>query len=67
MVTSIEPNVINTAKYTIKETCEMLEISRPTLYSYMKSGYIHPIPRKNGVWRVRFRGSEILHFWNAWV
>ena len=64
MVTSVQPNISPTARYTISETCELLGIHRNTLRSYVNAGYIKTIQKVNGK---RFKGSEILRFWNTFV
>lgn len=71
MITSIEPVVELTGRYTIKETSGMLEIDRHTLMRYVKAGYIRPMFKKNAVCmnqpRIRFLGSEIVRFWRTYV
>ena len=64
MITSEQPQVNPTARYTIKETCSILCIHRNTLRAYMKLGYIKPTL---GATRLRFKGAEILRFWNVFV
>lgn len=64
MISSKAPNVNPNAKYTITETCEVLGIHRNTLRSYVKAGYIKNSPKPHGQ---RFRGSEIIRFWNTFV
>lgn len=64
MVTSIQPNIDPTARYTISETCELLGIHRNTLRSYVNAGYIKTVQKIHGQ---RFKGSEILRFWNSFV
>ncbi len=64
MITSVRPNVNATAKYTIKETCTLLGIHRNTLRSYVNAGYIKSTLKTHGQ---RFKGSEILRFWNSFV
>ena len=67
MVTSIEPKLNPAGKYTISETCGFLGIHRNTLRAYVKAGMIRPVPKKQNVLQQRFRGLEILRFWNAFV
>lgn len=67
MITSIEPAVNPAGKYTIKETCTFLGIHRNTLRSYVKAGHIRPIPKRQNVLQQRFKGLEILRFWNAYA
>ena len=40
MVTSIEPKVAPTGRYTVKQTCECLGIHRNTLRRYTDEGHI---------------------------
>ena len=71
MVTSTEPVVDLTGRYTIKETSAILGIDRHTLGTYVKAGYIRPQFKRNPICmnkpRTRFLGSEILRFWRAFV
>lgn len=64
MVTSVQPNINPTSRYTISETCKLLGIHRNTLRSYVNAGYIKSMQKVNGH---RFKGSEILRFWNTFV
>ena len=64
MVTSDQPLVSPTARYTISQTCALLGIHRNTLRSYVNAGYIKTIQKIHGQ---RFKGSEILRFWNSFV
>lgn len=64
MITSEQPNVSPTARYTINETCALLGIHRNTLRSYVNAGYIKTIEKLHGK---RFKGAEIIRFWNAFV
>ena len=64
MVTSVQPDICPTARYTISETCSLLGIHRNTLRSYVNAGYIKTIQKVHGK---RFKGSEILRFWNTFV
>ncbi len=64
MVTSIEPILNPNGRYSIKETCELLGIHRNTLRSYVKAGYIKCVIKTHGI---RFRGFDILKFWNSFV
>lgn len=71
MVTSVEPTVRESGRYTIKETCDLLGIHRHTLRCYVRAGYIRPIFKRKVVYcnsqRERFLGSEILRFWRSFV
>ncbi|HAH91300.1 helix-turn-helix domain-containing protein [Segatella copri] len=64
MVTSVQPNISPTSRYTISETCKLLGIHRNTLRSYVNAGYIKSMQKVHGQ---RFKGSEILRFWNMFV
>lgn len=64
MITSIEPSVNPTARYTINETCSILGIHRNTLRAYVNAGYIRTTAKVHGQ---RFKGTEILRFWKAFV
>lgn len=64
-MTAQEPQVMATARYSIRQTCELLGIHRDTLRQYtdqqkiIKCGY-----RTIGNRKVKFYlGSEILRFW----
>ena len=71
MVTSEEPRVCATGRYTVKETSELLGIHRNTLRRYVKAGYIRPAYKRGRIVvnqpRIRFLGSEIVKFWRAFV
>lgn len=71
MITSIEPKVCLSGRYSVKETCELLSIHRHTLESYMRAGLIRPmmkrVPVRYSKPRYRFLGSEILRFWRTFV
>lgn len=64
MITSVEPQVNPTERYTISQTCTLLGIHRNTLRSYVNAGYIKSIQKIHGQ---RFKGTEILRFWNSFV
>lgn len=64
MITSVEPQVNPTERYTISQTCILLGIHRNTLRSYVNAGYIKSIQKIHGQ---RFKGTEILRFWNSFV
>ena len=46
--------------FTVKETCRLLAISKPTLYRYVAQGLIKPV--KIGVRNTRFLSDEIERF-----
>ena len=61
-MTSTEPNVKLTSRYSIVETCKFLGIHRNTLSRYAKKGRIrYGIRASTG--RKFYLGSEILKFW----
>ncbi|RXE74840.1 helix-turn-helix domain-containing protein [uncultured Duncaniella sp.] len=68
-MTAKEPMVVLTAKYSIKETCELLQIHRDSLYKYthntceIKCGW----HRRGGRAVKYYLGSEILKFWNKQI
>lgn len=64
MITSIEPNVAPTGRYTIAETCAFLGIHRHTLRKYTLEGFIRCGYRRASS-RPFYRGSDILSFWRA--
>ena len=64
MVTSSQPIVSSGTRYTINETCSILNIHRSTLRSYTDLGAIKcGYRRENG--RKFYLGSEIIRFWKA--
>jgi predicted site-specific integrase-resolvase len=64
MITSLEPNVVDTGRYAAGETCEILGISRFTLWSHTNSGLIKfGIRKSNG--RKFYTGFEIKRYWKA--
>ena len=71
MVTSVEPKVDLSGRYSINETCQALGIHRHTLRAYVKAGLIRPYYNRNVKEKVfprtRFLGSEILRFWRSYV
>lgn len=63
-MTSTEPNVLLTGQYTIKETCQALGISRKTLHTYTKQGYIN-VKHRTANLRPFYVGKDIIRFWKA--
>lgn len=63
-MTGIEPVLPPTRRYTIKETCEILDIHRNTLGRKTKEGEIRVNYRKAGS-KVRpfYLGKDIMRFW----
>ena len=64
MVTSIEPKVARTGRYTVKQTCECLGIHRNTLRRYTDEGHIKCSFRRENARKI-YLGKEILRFWNS--
>ena len=63
-MTSEEPRVSNTGRFTITGTCAVLGICYNTLMKYVRTGDIVPLPI-GGSGRMRFKGSEIIRFWRS--
>lgn len=64
MITSEEPKVTQTGRYSAADTARILGIHRHTLEKYTNSSLIKfGIRRANG--RKFYLGSEILRFWRA--
>jgi predicted site-specific integrase-resolvase len=61
---AFQPNVCESARYSINETCQILEIHRNTLRAYTFAGNI-----KCGVRRATKRkfytGTEIIRLWKS--
>lgn len=66
MVTCHEPQVISTSRYSIRETCDILCITRKTLDKYTKQGLIHCDYRPKTL-RKFYTGHSIMKFWRAAV
>ncbi|MBQ8969242.1 MAG: DNA-binding protein [Bacteroidaceae bacterium] len=64
MVTSTEPRVMPNDRYTIKQTCAILTISRKTLAKYTSAGLIVCGQRPNTLQKF-YTGKDILRFWRA--
>ncbi len=59
-----EPKIVPTGRYSIKEACEKLEISRRSLDRYTKDGRLKfGIRRATG--KKFYLGRELLKFWIA--
>lgn len=63
MMTAIQPDVKPLGRYSGKDTCTMLGIHPNTMRKYVLKGYIMPLPKKNGVKEVRYKGSDIIKLW----
>lgn len=63
-MTVTEPDVIETGRYSSKEACEKLGISKPTLWAHTNSGKIRfGIRKSNG--RKFYTGADIKKYWKA--
>ena len=63
MITT-EPKVSATARYTVRETAELLKLSKRTIYRYIEEGVMISQTRKlNG--KQFITGLEITKRWNA--
>lgn len=64
MITSIEPKVAETGRYSVTETAAALGIHRNSLRNYTEQGHIKcGYRRQTG--RKFYLGSDILKFWRA--
>lgn len=66
MITSKEPDVSATGRYSIGETCAALGIHRNTLCRYTEQGLIKCGFRRATA-RKFYLGQEILRFWRAQI
>lgn len=64
MITSNEPEVNETGRYSVMQTCELLGIHRNTLRYYTTNGIIKCGFRK-GNSRKFYLGREIMRFWKS--
>lgn len=64
MITSEEPQVTATGKYTTMEACRKLGLCKDTLRRYRREGKIKcGFRRESG--RPFYTGAEIMRFWRA--
>lgn len=63
-MTSEQPKVLLTGRYTVKQTCEALGICRETLRKHTEQGYISAKHRVTNL-RPYYTGKAILAYWNA--
>jgi DNA-binding transcriptional MerR regulator len=64
MITATEPQVVDTGRYSVKESASALNISTRTLLNHTNGGLIHCEIRKvNG--RKFYFGYEIKRYWRA--
>ncbi len=66
MITCNEPQVVATSRYSIGETCAILNITRKTLAKYTKAGLIKCGYRPQ-TYRKFYTGLNIMKFWRAAV
>ncbi|SDO13843.1 hypothetical protein SAMN04487900_110107 [Prevotella communis] len=66
MITSDEPKVTASSRYSIGQTCAILCIDRKTLGRYTKSGLIKCGYRPQSL-RKFYTGLDIMKFWRASV
>lgn len=59
-----EPQVTESGRYTVTQTCNVLGIHRNTLLKYTLGGFIRCGFRRETA-RKFYKGSEILRFWRA--
>lgn len=64
MITSNQPVVEASARYSINETCAILCVSRKTLAKYTVAGLIKCGYRK-ATMKKFYTGLDIMKFWNA--
>lgn len=64
MITSTEPKVEASGRYSVSQASEALGIHRNTLRNYTEQGLIKCGFRRNAA-RKFYLGSEILKFWRA--
>ncbi|WP_159522957.1 helix-turn-helix domain-containing protein [Sunxiuqinia indica] len=64
MITPLEPEVAETGRYSVTETCKILGIHRKTLQRHTDEMAIKcGIRRSNG--RKFYKGDEIKRYWKA--
>lgn len=63
-LTCNEPQVCNTSRYSINETCNLLGITRKTLLKYTVAGLINCGYRK-ATMKKFYTGQSIMKFWQA--
>lgn len=64
MITSEEPKVTPTGRYSVMQTSQALGIHRNTLQKYTDAGYIKCRFRKSSKQKF-YLGSDIMRFWSA--
>lgn len=64
MITAIEPIVNINGRYSVSETCQVLNIHRNTLRNYTEQGMIKCGFRRTSC-RKFYEGKEILKLWKA--
>ena len=66
MITSEEPKVSPTGRYSIGQASAVLGIHRNTLFRYTEQGFIRCGYRRNTLKKF-YSGSEIIRFWKSQV
>ncbi len=63
-ITALEPEVVDNARYSLSETCKILNLSIKTVLKYTEQGAIKcGIRKSNG--RKFYTGTDIKKFWKA--
>ncbi len=62
-MTSTEPQVSLSGRYSINQTCALLEMHRNTLRTKTKMGLISCVITKDG--HTKYKGVDILRFYRA--
>ena len=58
------PDIPKKAKFSVKETAKILNVSKTSLYRYIKDGFIKANVRMFNN-RIYFTGGEIMRFWGS--
>lgn len=61
-VSSAQPNVCSMRKYTVSEACEVLKISRTTLWRLRKESELNFKRDNKGGW-LYILGKDLIKFW----
>ncbi len=63
-MTPNKPTIDLNGRYTVVQAAEILGVNRTTIWRWVKMGKLHPYVSKTNS-RVRFKGQDIMHLWNA--
>lgn len=63
-MTTLEPEVADTGRYSLGETCKVLKLSMKTVLKNYEAGHIRCTVRKDNGRKV-FQGSDIKRFWKG--